>query len=120
MSNTWGVPYDLEFHAVATFISAIAYGLVISLYMLCCHALFKDQRKYSTQKKWFFLSYATIMFSLSTLTIVEDMKTLIIDAFVNPDPILILVEAILYYEIPFMVIPFAWWGADFLMVSRDF
>lgn len=114
-----GPDIGLEFQTLATFVSAILYGMVISLYVLCCRALFKGRRNYSIRKKWFLLGYSTVLLLLSTIAAIEDIRIIIISTFRVGLTAGMIIAQIFELSSGDLVLPFTIWSADIFMVSRD-
>ncbi|KAF8885410.1 hypothetical protein CPB84DRAFT_134392 [Gymnopilus junonius] len=109
MSESLGPDIYTESQTLSALLSAISYGVVISLYLLCCHSLLNGRNNYSARKKGFFLSYATILLSLSTIAVVEDTRSLLINTYFDE----------IFFSVPSAaVIPCGIWAADIFMMWR--
>ncbi|KAF8884438.1 hypothetical protein CPB84DRAFT_1750425 [Gymnopilus junonius] len=90
--------------------SAILYGTVISLYLFCCHSVLNSQKNYSAWKKWFLLGYASILFSLSTIAVVEDIRSFLFLMACQTG------NGIFDFIPSYVVLPLGIWAADIFMM----
>jgi hypothetical protein len=100
----------LELRMLGTIISAIAYGIVITLSGNCFLLLQKKRGTYSNRMRLFLLIYVTIMLLLSTLAIIQSILGITLLIFQNVDlPLLVGSSP--------ATLPLAIWGADGFMVN---
>lgn len=116
-------PFELEM--IATIVSAVVYGMVFSLYIICLQALAEGKRKYSTRKICFLCIYATLMLLLSTASLIGDilisMNDIFFTLYTSPDfHQLGLNDTDIIVFAPLLVFPFTIWAADVFMVSIAF
>jgi len=105
----------LELRTLGTIISAIAYGIVITLSGNCFLLLLKKRGIYSNRMRLFLLIYVTVMLLLSTLAIILSIRGIMFDIFrvfdllhfVDLPPVEVYSPAAL---------PLIIWGADGFMV----
>ena len=107
---------SLEVRMLGTFMSAVAYGIVIVLSGNCILLLHKTRAVYSNRMRIFLFVYATVMFLLSTLAIIQSIWGLALLTFHRPVnlfryPLYALVENSI------STLPLTIWGADGFMVS---
>jgi len=112
---------SLELRMSATFISAIAYGIVIVLSGHSILLLHKSRFIYSNRMRNFLFIYVTVMFLLSTLAIIQSIwGTTLITFHRDHDTLNNLYNLPLYplVENPTVsTFPLTIWGADGFMVS---
>ena len=99
----------LEFYMLGTFISAIAYGIVINLSGNCIFLIQKKPAIYSNHMRHFLTIYVTVMLLLSTEAIIQSiwlLKSSVFEAEVLP-----------FIGVSPPAIPLTIWGADGIMVS---
>ena len=110
----------LELRMLGTFISAIAYGIVIVLSGHCILLLYKKRAIYSNRMRIFLFIYVTVMFFLSTTAITQSIVGTTLITF-HPDhyglqsPHSIRLYALV--ENLASTLPLTIWGADGFMVS---
>ena len=109
MSQYTPDPLSLELQLLGTIFSAIAYGIVIVLSGNCFHLLQKKRGIYSNRMRILLLIYVTVMFLLSTLTLVQSICEFM--AYINLSENL----PLNFLCIPFTLSPTVW-GADGFMV----
>ena len=103
------IPLNVQLKFVGAIFSGIAYGIVIVLSEICFHLLQKKRGFYSNRMRILLLIYVTVMFFLSTLTLVQSICQFVV--YLNPSVTL---------PDNFVFIPFTYpttiWGADGFMV----
>ncbi|KIM43524.1 hypothetical protein M413DRAFT_382915 [Hebeloma cylindrosporum] len=99
-----------ELRMLGTIISAITYGIVVSLSGNCFFLLLKKRGIYSSRMRLFLLIYVTIMLLLSTLAIMQTVRTTTVFIFQADLPLVI-------GNIP-AALPLIIWGADGFMIWR--
>jgi hypothetical protein len=110
----------LELRMLGTFISAIAYGIVIVLSGHCILLLHKKRAIYSNRMRNFLFIYVTVMFLFSTLAIIQSIwGTTLITFHRDHDTLNNLYNLPLYplVENITSTLPLTIWGADGFMVS---
>ncbi|KJA18324.1 hypothetical protein HYPSUDRAFT_45335 [Hypholoma sublateritium FD-334 SS-4] len=105
----------LQFQIIGTFLSAITYGLIISLFWHCL-IMFTTTKKdyYSRRTRRFLIAYIVIMFLMSTVAIIQEIVSVVnaVVHGVNPNS-----RHLMQLNEP-LVLPFAIWGADGFMLRR--
>ena len=110
----------LELRTLGTFISAIAYGIVIILSGHCIFLLHKKRATYSNRMRIFLFIYVTVMFLLSTAAITHSIwGTTLITFHHDNDTLNNLHSSALYTLVKNVTftLPLTTWGADGFMVS---
>ncbi|KDR67717.1 hypothetical protein GALMADRAFT_231887 [Galerina marginata CBS 339.88] len=103
---------DLEHRALGTLLSAVAYGLEISLYVSCMRGFLMGEGD-SKRTRQVLIAYISIMLLLGTLALLQDCFILTTAVFqVSPN------LQLLSHVTPFVALPFTIWGADGFMIWR--
>ncbi|KIM43508.1 hypothetical protein M413DRAFT_25866 [Hebeloma cylindrosporum] len=121
MSLIPGPDVYLEFRMLGTIISAIAYGIVISLSGNCFLLLLKKRGIYSTRMRLFLLTYVAVMLLLSTLATIMSIWGITFVLFQGvdlPSPHFISSPLLDVYSPT--ALPLTIWGADGFMVCKVF
>lgn len=104
----------LRFQLIGTLLSAITYGLIISLFWHCLVMFATNKKNYYTHRtRRFLITYIVIMFLLSTVAIIQEFVSVVnaVVHGVSPNS-----RHPMQLNEP-LVLPFAIWGADGFMVS---
>ena len=104
----------LKFQLIGTFLSAVIYGLIISLFWHCLVMFTTTKKHYYTRRtRRFLITYIVIMFLLSTVAIIQEFVSVLhaVAHGINLNS-----RHLMQLNEP-LVLPFAIWGADGFMVS---